>query len=275
MLKSLRPAALTVANPVLTAEFRHQRYIIQTSRAGWFWIGLAMLLVIPSLLVSLVYSVLALWGQPLLADFYRYPASVHAFAGVLLVVINLALYPVVTLVGLSLANSSITREKQNHTWSLLRLTQLRNEQIVLGKWGASIRALNGDYIMVLLVRVGLAAHYLIVLLPAWQNDLSVPVAAYFLIAALFIVLQALLDAALTAAVGVVSALPDETVGVVSGSSALVVRLLLGLLVAAWFLLLMRAAHAGFAALFGVGLMGLAGTLVALLALLALGRFLLD
>ena len=47
-------------NPVARAELKHQRYVVDTNRAGRVWIGLALLLVVPGLLASVAFFVAAL-----------------------------------------------------------------------------------------------------------------------------------------------------------------------------------------------------------------------
>jgi hypothetical protein len=214
-------------NPIIQAEFRYQCFVIQRSRAGWFWILLAVLMVVPALILSLVYSVVGVLGLGQVENFFTFPQTIHAPAAVLLVLVNLSLYPVVLLVNVSLAANSIRREKVNHTWGLLQLTRIRPMQIVLGKWVASLRALNGDYVMVMIVRVGLVAMYTTILLPSylWTLDgITVPYRLYFIGLVPLLLLHAWVDYALTAAFGVVAAIPDEAWGTVPASAMFLLRL---------------------------------------------------
>ena len=138
------------SNPVLSSEFRYQRFVIERSRSGRFWIFLAILLVAPSLLISLVYSTGLLSNLFPVVEWHQIPDTWHLNMLYVLIVANVSMYAVVTLVTIGLSSSSIRREKVKHTWSLLRLTNVSSTEIVLGKWWASIRALNGDQAMVFL-----------------------------------------------------------------------------------------------------------------------------
>src|SRR6185312_1237435 len=71
----------------------------------------------------------------------------------LLLTMMIAMSVVVTFVNMALASNSIGREKEGKTWDTLRLTDVGAERIVLGKWWASLRALNGDYVMVAILRM--------------------------------------------------------------------------------------------------------------------------
>src|SRR5262245_10397515 len=91
-------------NIVAQAEFRHQRYIINTSRSGRIWILLAMVLLIPAFIASVIFLV-----SGLLAPFgtiYLLPPEVNfnlSFtAFLLLIVTNVSLYVVVQLVTVGL-----------------------------------------------------------------------------------------------------------------------------------------------------------------------------
>jgi hypothetical protein len=227
--------ALNQQNPILVSESKHQRFLISNSRSGWLWIALAVIMIVPSLLISLGYTLgllLNLIGQE---DFYNLINTWHINWGLLLLVSNISLYPVVTLVSIALGRNSISREKQKHTWSLLRLTNINNRNIVLGKWWASLRGLSGDHLMVMTLRVGLLAYYLSVLLPAQQglDGITAPYRIYFLVMLPIIVGQAFLDAALSASMGLASAIPDEAWGAVTTTAALILRLLLSIAIGFW------------------------------------------
>ena len=53
---------IAIDNPVMQAEFKHQRRVITTSRSGWFWIGPAMLMLVPALCLSLT-GCPRVWGH--------------------------------------------------------------------------------------------------------------------------------------------------------------------------------------------------------------------
>lgn len=223
------------SNPVLNSEFKYQRFVIQRSRSGGFWIFLAILMLAPSLLLSIGYSIGLLLNLFPVIEWHLIPATWHLNLLLVLIVVNVSMYIVVTLVTIALANGSINREKDKHTWSLLRLTHISNRQIVLGKWWASLRALNGDQAMVILLRVGLLAIALAIFIPSQHafNDITAPYRLYFLALMPLIVIQGLLDSALSAILGIAGAIPDDAWRSAGNFTVMVVRLFLGILVAWW------------------------------------------
>lgn len=160
------------ANPIAWAELRHQWYVIERSRSGRVWIALALLMLIPALLASLVYFVIGLLRLPLPIpiDQIDTPGELLAVTGsVALVTMNVAQYLVVMMVSFGLATNSITREKRGNTWDTLLLTNVSARQIVAGKLWASLQALYGDHLVVGLLRLGLLA-YLLRLAQPFQFD---------------------------------------------------------------------------------------------------------
>ena len=211
---------------IAQAEFRHQRYVIESSRSSRGWILLAVLLLAPGLLMSLVAFGFALFGiDP--ADVIAGPSSLGndllsmlGTAGMVsLVTMNFALYPVVLLITLGLSANSITREKTAHTWELLLLTNIDSRQLVWGKWWASLRALWGDHMMLAILRIGWVA-----LLIAQAGDalpdgaLGIPARLeHLMVWTLLLVAYTTLDAAFTAALGVavpLSNLPNTLTGAI-------------------------------------------------------------
>ena len=270
--------SLSPANPILQREFSYQRFVIQRSRSGIFWIGLAVLMVVPALLASVYYLVAALLNLLPLVLFYDIPTSFHAYSGVLILMVNLSLYPVVTLVMLALARGSITREKEGGTWQILRLTTINSWQIVIGKWWASLKALNGDQTMVIILRVGLAAYYIGFMLPSVHSTLdtiTAPYALYIAALAPLFIIQALFDAMLTAAVGVIAAIPDEAAGTIVTSTVLLLRFVTVLLTGAWFVYIMNILRTSFAGALLVAVGGTVVTGLLVLAALGLAYFLLE
>lgn len=213
------------ANPVASAELRHQRFVIQRSRAGYLWIGLAALLMIPALLYALVYSgvTLAAALAPherltwLLQDLRQFEAGI-----VVLLVMNVALYVVVTLITLGLAANSIQRERSGHTWDSLRLTNVGAGRIVLGKWVASLRALWGDHLMLGILRLGLAAFIATFVAPffaGFNGEGGERFIAFYPMLLLFALLYTATDAMLSAALGLLAALPQGAAGSSIGTLA--------------------------------------------------------
>jgi hypothetical protein len=270
--------SLSAANPILQREFSYQRFVIQRSRSGIFWIGLAVLMVVPALLASIYYTAATLFNMLPLVLFYNIPTSFHAYTGILLLMVNLSLYPVVTLVMLALARGSIAREKEGGTWQILRLTTINNWQIVIGKWWASLQALNGDQGMVIVLRVGLAAYYIGFILPSIHSTLdtiTAPYTLYLAVLAPLFIIQTLLDAMLTAAVGVIAAIPDEAAGTVVTSTVLMLRFFTVLLVGAWFVYILNVLRTSFITALVTAIGGTVITGLLVLAALGLAYFLLE
>jgi len=211
---------MTTHNPVLIAELKHQRFVIQRSRSGWLWIVLAAAMVVPALLASVVFS-----GVVLLIPFAPSILQVINDTGgtwfSILMIVNLSLYPVVTLVTLGLSANSVRREKVGNTWDSLRLTHMSNHRIVRGKWLASLRAMWFDHLMATIVRIGWVSLILLSGISILKIG-SASAATHFIILAIITILYGFLDAALTASLGIVSAVPQagSTIG---GMSILVLR----------------------------------------------------
>jgi ABC-type transport system involved in multi-copper enzyme maturation permease subunit len=226
-------------NPIAQSEVHYQRFVIERGRSGRFWILLAVLLVVPSMLASVYYSVLAL-AMPFVPSIVTQTRdsiqSVGDFTGnllvVLLVVMTIAMYSVVTLVSLGLASNSISREKNGKTWDNLRLTDVGARRIVWGKWWATLRAMLGDHIMVGVVRVGLQAW---VVLIAVALDYATPMGGMLIFVSLllFTLWYTALDTGLTAAFGILSALPNEAMGFLVGIGVLVGRGVCTLVALGW------------------------------------------
>ena len=115
-----------------------------------------------------------------------------------LLVMNLALYVVVTLVTLALAASSISREQAAHTWDHLLLTNMTARQIVQGKWWATLRALWGDHLMVLISAPG-SCHLGRF---SWAAIPTCPILPKTLVGLLVITAFTIADSALTVIMGI-------------------------------------------------------------------------
>src|SRR5688572_13595401 len=115
---------MTTINPILESEFNYQRFVIQNSRSGWFWIVLAVLMVVPSLAIAFIYIVGLLFGLIIPPMRTEILGSWHINPSLILVTVTVSLNVVVTLVTIGLAHGSIRREKEKHTWPLLRLTNI-------------------------------------------------------------------------------------------------------------------------------------------------------
>lgn len=204
------PSVMTPANPIVNAEFHHQRFVIQRGRVGGIWIALAGIMVVPAILISIAYTVAA-FVHPLV------PSAIDVLnvalgtmtSWIWLGIMLVAMYPVVTLITFALAANSIRREKSNNTWDNLRLTGLTPRQIVVGKWWASLRALNGDHGMLIVMRFGVAAAAVMIYSDMTITPFGVPSAWTILPILLSLtILYGLLDAGLTAALGIAGATVD-------------------------------------------------------------------
>lgn len=204
------PSILTASNPIVNAEFRYQRFVIARGRVGWVWIILAGLMVAPALLISLAYTLAAL-VSPIIpqARGVLEIANQGFTPGLWLSVMIIAMYPVVTLITFALSANSIRREKSGNTWDNLRLTWIEPRAIVLGKWWASVRALNGDHAMVMVLRFGISAAMVMVMRDIIITPFDLPPEWTQLPLLLLITcIYSFLDAGLSAALGIAGAMVD-------------------------------------------------------------------
>lgn len=218
------PAPHMLRNPITQAEFRHQRHVLRTSRAGWFWIGLALMMVVPALLAALYYSVMAMLDAPFIEIDNNVLDFIANYASLMLLTLNVALSVVVSIITMALAGQSIRREKQNRTWDTLLLTNIDARTLVWGKWWASLRAVWGDHAMVGAMRVGLAGWLLVLFqsLPSAVFDLPLG-PGYFLPLALVALAYTVVDAGFSAALGLLVPLADDLPGSVTSTLVIAVR----------------------------------------------------
>lgn len=152
-------------HPIYDAELRYQSVAIEKSSVSRFWIVLATALIIPAFLATVGYFIAAMLeyrGARLMgtANIRDLESGVMAIGQVTLVTMNIAQYIVLMMVSYGLTSNAINRERRTSTWDLLLLTQRRARHIVGGKWAASLQALNGDYGMLTLMRIGLVCMVL-------------------------------------------------------------------------------------------------------------------
>ncbi len=216
-------------NVIARAELKHQRYVIITNRSGRFWILLAMILLVPALIAALVSTAAVLITPLIPAAANLLKGDVSDFGAGLLVIANIALYPVVTLITFGLSSNSITREKRGRTWDYLRMSNLGARQIVWGKWWASMLALVGDHFMVAVLRIGFVAMAINPISKGLPITFGIPPMLIHLPLLILITLgYTALDGALSAALGIVVALSDQgSYAVVSFAVALRVAVMLG------------------------------------------------
>ncbi|TVR21602.1 MAG: hypothetical protein EA396_07710 [Anaerolineaceae bacterium] len=207
-------------NVIAHAELKHQHYVINQNRHSILWIMLALSMIIPGVLLSLVALVLAALdldaGRWALLASPTWAMAVSV-GGLSLLVMNLALYVVVMLTALALAYNSITRERQNNTWDILMLTNVDAALLVRGKWWACLRAMWGDYLLLLLLRVGMAC-VLIVGVDSVRGGVGLVA-----LIALIITAFTLVDVGFTIALAIASGVTDVSANV-SGPVMLAVRL---------------------------------------------------
>ncbi len=201
-------------HPVTRAELNYQWHIIENGRAGKLWIILAYVLLLPALISSVAFFIGAVLNQLIAGGVHILPDDTAALLGNLaathLLAMNLALYAVLTMITLALASNSITREKSGKTWDNLLLTGVSARHIVRGKWWATLWALWGDHALAALLRVGIVAWLVSILGGEALYQPILPflpvVSSYLLAGALLLAAYAVVDAALSAALGVLAPL---------------------------------------------------------------------
>jgi len=201
--------------PVARAEQQHQTRLMEATRSGTLWIGLAYVLLYPALAISLVlyFGALLLDVFPALSALVGVPTVTVGFAAsTLLIAMNVALYVVVTLVSLGLSASSIGREKQGKTWDSLLLTGVNARQIVLGKWSATLHTLWPDFALVWMLRLGMIAWLIAIGGGEFLYHTSLaglpPRFFTLLLTAAMVAAHTAIDAGLTAALGLLGALVE-------------------------------------------------------------------
>lgn len=233
------PPVLT-DNIILQAELKHQYYVLEKSRVGRLWIAMAAVLLVPAFIASIVFFVHGLISPfvsfTLIPDPLGSSLAFNAF--LLLIVMNVAMTVVVTLVTLSLAANSISREKNGKTWESLLLTNVDSRRIVWGKWGATVQALWGDQWMVALLRLGLIGWFVSrfdYALPPVPFNLP-PQVVHLLILTALILAYSIIDAAFTAALGVMIPLTNWS-GTITYTLVLSGRVLATALSAGWLVVM--------------------------------------
>lgn len=222
-------------NIIAQAEFRHQRFIIESNRSNPLVILMASLILMPGILLSVVAFFLALFG---FRDVVHWewlntpiPSLLVQLFFMSTVVMNIALYFVLMMIGIALAYNSISREYTRRTWDVLCMTNVSARYVVLGKWWASFVALWGDHMMLVILRVGLAC-IAVLLTPHDINFLVV------LSIAVILVIFTLVDVGFTIALAIASALSGKKTAI---SSALVLGIrFFGIFIASGIYFLMLA-----------------------------------
>jgi hypothetical protein len=225
-------SAAFLHHPVTQAEVQYQERIMENTRAGSVWVGLAYLMTYPALLLSIVVYLSALASQiipgSIVLTFDQNSIALVTVTLIYLIAMSIALYVVVTLVTLGLSSNSISREKQGKTWDALLLTGVDARQLVWGKWWATMRTFWKDIALVWMLRLSMIVWLIVVTDGEFIYRLVVPQfspeLAYLLVGAFMVAAYTLLDAMLTAALGQIAALADRRTGIVV-FLALVIRLL--------------------------------------------------
>jgi hypothetical protein len=198
-------------NPVTRAELKYQWHIIENGRAGTIWIIMAFVLLVPAAIASLIFFVGGILNQFIPGGLHPLPDNLAQVLGgvgaTLLVAMNLALYLVLTMITLGLSSNSISREKRGKTWDNLLLTGVDAGQIVWGKWWATLAALWGDHAAAAFLRLGIVAWGVAVMGGEALYQPIIPflpvMLSYIVAGALLLVGYAIVDAALTAALGLI------------------------------------------------------------------------
>jgi hypothetical protein len=222
-----------IKHPVAQAELKYQWHIIETGRAGKFWIFLAYVLLIPAAVISVIFFAGGLLNQFVPGGVHLLPDEIEALIGgvsaTLLVAMNLAMYLVLTMITMGLAANSIHREKRGKTWDSLVLTGVEAHQIVWGKWWATLAALWTDHAAAAVLRLGIVAWGAAVMGSEALYEPILPflpiMLSYLVAGALLLIVYAIIDAAFTAALGVFMPLTRF-----DGSAAFVVVIVVRLLI---------------------------------------------
>lgn len=201
-------------HPVTRAELHYQWHIIESGRSGALWIWIAYILLVPAAIVSVVFFIGAVLNQFVTGGIHLLPPAIENLLGAVgathLLAMNLAMYLVLTLITLALAANSISREKRGKTWDNLLLTGVSARQIVWGKWWATLAALWGDHAIASSLRLGIVAWMVYILGDEALYQPIVPflptVLSYLVVGALLLAAYAVVDAALTAAMGILAPL---------------------------------------------------------------------
>lgn len=200
---------ISTQHPIAQAELKYQWHVIETGRAGTLWIVMAYILLVPAAVTSLVFFVGGLLNQFIPGGIHLLNDDLALLLGglgaTLLVAMNLAMYLVLTMITLALASNSISREKRGKTWDNLLLTGVDARQIVWGKWWATLAAMWGDHAAAAVLRLGIVAWGVAVLGGEALYQPIIPflptMLSYLVVGAVLLVGYAVVDAALTAALG--------------------------------------------------------------------------
>ena len=243
MIRPLITGRTISGEALLGREQAHQYYVLQNSRVNTIWILAAIALLLPAVLTALavVTAALIIGTVPdVLVRAYELGYFIDWVRNLLLLMVAMAFATdvVVSLVALALASNAVTREYQGNTWPLLLLTGLSAREMVLGKWWASVLVLRRDFISVTILRVGLVSLLYLtpptLLIADWS--LTVRLGAY-LLAILLTLAFSVLDAQVTAALGVLGALTGRNTGI--GLLLRLFALLVSGGVLAWLVLALR------------------------------------
>jgi len=233
-------SAAFLRHPVTQAEAQYQGRIMENTRAGSVWVGLAYLMTYPALLLSVMMYLGTLASQiipgSIVVTFDQNNIAYVTLIPIYMIAMSISLYVVVMLVTFGLSINSISREKQSKTWEALLLTGVDARQLVWGKWWATVRTLWKDYALVWLLRLGMIVWLIVVTDGEFFYRMVVPQLSpemvYLLVTAFMVAIYTVLDAMLTAALGQMIALADRRTGAVVflGLAIRLVMLLLQLVV---------------------------------------------
>lgn len=131
-------------NPIMQAELAYQKR--QSGRRRWWSYWLTRVVLVSAVMLAFILYGGEFMGALLSRD--PTPIGERFSVGVaLLIVFTLVLHFVLIFRALVLSANSITREKQSKTWDMLVLTGVDAQQIVLGKWWATVQRLWRWYVL--------------------------------------------------------------------------------------------------------------------------------
>ena len=236
------------------------------------WILLAAALILPAIAATVHFMRLALLPLDMagLLTALGIGTSDAGLWNVVLIVAAISMYVVVTFITYGLSANSISREKRGNTWDNLRLTKVPPRHIVLGKWLASLRAVLGDHGISIFLRVGLVSYALLVMRVTFTtgDTIAIPtVIGVWLLTIGF----GLLDAGVSAALGILSALQEGASGAIVTMALLAVRLALTVWGALWTYLLLQGVLSGMTTLSTLIVFGVVVFVVTLVGTLLLAQ----
>lgn len=140
-------------NVVAQTELAYQRRSSHTQRRWRHRLGRVTIIAV------LLVSMILLWGEVAGALLQRDAGPIGDRLGIIAwaaAVYVLVFHFTTMLRTLGLAANSLARERQNNTWEMLVLTGIDAREIVYGKWSATVRNQWRQYVLLGVLRAGMA-----------------------------------------------------------------------------------------------------------------------